>query len=126
MLISNQPQLNNIEVMQPAHISTFSDFFNLLSSKTAEDIISELNINEHIWDVECIGDIVYEDEDLYEFLDSLGAEIVDYLGTHVVISSDNGFIYKIPCEDRTNRHGDDLPDETVLFFDFNNIISSVA
>ena len=85
----------------------------LKSGKTFQDVVKEKDIAP----VECIKNEVYEDEDLYEFLLSYGAEIVDYMGEYVIISSEEGFAYKIPCEDRENRFGDDLPDETILFFD---------
>ena len=66
--------------------------------------------------VECIGNVVYDDQDLFEFLEELGAEISDYGNGYVFIRTDDGRTYKVPKEDRPNRFDPEYPDETVLFF----------
>lgn len=71
--------------------------------------------------VECIENEVYEDQDLYDFLTSIGAEIEDFGVGYAVISTEQGKYYEIPYELRENRFGDDLPNETILFFDRNRI-----
>lgn len=83
------------------------------NGKTFEQICKERNVDL----VECIENQVYEDEDLYEFLESIGAKIEDYGVDYAVITTINGNVYEIPYKDKKNRHGDDLPDETLLFFE---------
>lgn len=101
----------------------FNQLLERLRKNTFEEII--VSYNECSSDdipVECIKNEVYEDEDLYEFLKELGAEIIGYDGVgYVLIMTDNNEYYELPYEDRTNRFGDDLPDETVLFFDIDKI-----
>lgn len=71
--------------------------------------------------VECYGNIVYDDDDLYEFLKELGAEIANYGDGYTVIITNDGKYFEVPYEERENRSGDDLPDETILFFDIDRI-----
>lgn len=107
----------------------FTGLLKKLEIKTFQEIIEEYNEevekkNEEI-SVECIGNEVYEDEDLYDFLEKFNAEIKEYNISRInnghkigkVIIFSEGINYKIPYEDRENRFGDDLPDETILFFD---------
>lgn len=89
----------------------FKDFLNQLrEGKTVEQITQGNN-------VECIGNMVYEDDDLYNFMCSIGAEIEDFGVDYVVISTSDGKYYEVPYEVRENRFDTDLPNETVLFFD---------
>lgn len=71
--------------------------------------------------VKCVENEVYEDEDLYDFLTSIGVDIEDFGVGYAVISTDQGKYYEIPYELRENRFGDDLPDETIIFFEINRI-----
>ncbi len=71
--------------------------------------------------VECIENQVYDDEDLYEFLESIGAKIDDYGVDYAVITTINNKVYEVPYKEMENRHGDDLPNETLLFFEPNQI-----
>ncbi|WP_288681575.1 hypothetical protein [uncultured Eubacterium sp.] len=71
--------------------------------------------------VECCNNVVYDDDDLYEFLKELGAEIENYGESYAVIVTDNGKYFEVPYEERENRSGNDLPDETVLFFEADKI-----
>ena len=89
--------------------------FETLCQKYSEDTYREPT------NVECIGNMAYEDEDLYEFLECLGAVIEDSGVGFVVISTDSGRYYEVPYEDRPNRFDNDYPDETVLFFDIDRI-----
>ena len=104
---------------------TFNDLLNQLrNGQNFEEIA--VKYYEETYDdycnVECIENEVYDDEDLYSFLGELGAEINSFKDGYAVISTDNGKTYKIPCEDFENRFDDDLPDETILFFDIEDII----
>lgn len=103
---------------------TFDDLLNeLRDGRYFEDIAIDY-YNEHYNEccmVECIGNIVYEDEDLYDFMVSIGAEIDNFCLGFALISTSNGKYYEIPYEEKPNRFGDDLPDETVLLFDINRI-----
>lgn len=90
----------------------------LSSGKTFEDICNEIGAEM----VECIGNAVYEDEDLYEFLESIGSEIVDYEPDYITIESKDGQAYKVPRFERTNRFDDEYPDETILLFDIRQIM----
>lgn len=102
---------------------TFERLINKLDKFTFEEIAKKYNdlYGKEELLVECYGNIVYDDDDLYEFLKELGAEIENYGVGYVVIATDNGKYFEVPYEDRTNRFGDDLPDETVLFFDKDKI-----
>lgn len=71
--------------------------------------------------VECIKNEVYEDEDLYDFMTSIGAEIEDFGVGYAVISTSDERYYEVPYEVMENRFGNDLPDETILFFETNRI-----
>lgn len=71
--------------------------------------------------VECIENEVYEDEDLYDFMVSIGAEIEDFGIGYAVISTNKGKFYEVPYELFENRFGDDLPDETILYFEIDRI-----
>ena len=96
----------------------FEEFLNELNNgKTFEEICKEHNNTM----VECIENEVYEDEDLYEFLNELGASIYYYGIGYVIVMTDDEKTYKIPCEERENRFDDDLPNETILFFDSSKI-----
>lgn len=96
--------------------------FELLINHLNDSNTFEEFCEKHGYDcVECIKNQVYEDEDLYEFLESLGAKIESYYDGYVVIITDDKKSYQIPSEDHPNRHGDDLPNETLLFFEPNRI-----
>lgn len=101
----------------------FEQLINKLDKLTFEEITKKYNglygAEELL--VECYGNIVYDDDDLYEFLKELGAEIESYGVGYVVIATDNGKYFEVPYEERENRSGDDLPDETVLFFEEDRI-----
>lgn len=95
----------------------------LRNGKTFEEIAVKYykdNYNESCM-VECIGNEVYEDEDLYDFMFSIGAEIEDFGVGFATISTADGKAYEVPYEEIENRFGDDLPDETILFFEENRI-----
>ena len=46
--------------------------------------------------VECVGNEVYEDNDLHEFLNSIGAEIEEFGTGFAVLNTDNNKIYELP------------------------------
>lgn len=97
---------------------TFEMLLNeLKSGKTFEEICSNCGNNN----VECVKNEVYEDDDLNEFLQQLGAEIFDYGVGYAVIMTNDGKWYELPYEERKNRFDNDLPDETILHFDFDRI-----
>ena len=92
-----------------------------------EELLAELKNGKNMeqltegFDVECIENEVYEDEDLYTFLAFIGAEIEDFGVGYAEISTSSGKVYEVPYENRQNRFDDDLPDETILFFDHERI-----
>ena len=94
---------------------TFKKFVEKLENgkKTFEEVYTGMGLEV----VECIGNVVYDDQDLFDFLDSLGAEISDYGVGYAVIETDDGRTYEVPYENRENRFDPDYPEETVLFFD---------
>lgn len=97
-------------------ITNFNDLLEELhNGKTFEEICSNEN-------VERVGNMVYEDDDLYNYLADIGVEIEDF-GVEFAILNDvaNEKIYEVPYEVRENRFGNDLPDETIFFFDWNRI-----
>lgn len=92
---------------------SFEDFVQeIQNGKTVEEIAKNLNVTE----LECDGNIVYEDDDLATFLDSMGAYIEDMNVGYAVISTNTDKHYEVPYEERPNRFNSDLPNETVLFF----------
>lgn len=95
----------------------------LRKGKTFEEIAEEFYEQQYncCCNVECIANIVYEDEDLNEFLDELGARIEGYGDNYVLVKTENDYYYEIPYEENTNRHDSDLPNETIIFFDINRI-----
>lgn len=99
---------------------TFEKLVNKLNKFTFEEVVRNLYGTEDLL-VECYGNIVYDDDDLYEFLKELGAEIINYGDGYTVIVTNDGKYFKVPYEERENRSGDDLPDETILFFDIDRI-----
>ena len=104
-------------------IITFENLIDQLHKQTFEDVIEEYKKGreEDSVLVECIENQVYDDEDLYEFLEELGAELIEYNDGYALIKTDKGKYYEVPYEDFENRFGDDLPNETILFFDADRI-----
>ena len=104
-------------------IITFENLIDQLHKQTFEDVIEEYKKGreEDSVLVKCIENQVYDDEDLYEFLEELGAELIEYNDGYALIKTDKGKYYEVPYEDFENRFGDDLPNETMLFFDINRI-----
>lgn len=98
---------------------TFNEFVAKLENgkKTFEEIYTGMGFDA----VECIGNEVYDDQDSYDFLEMLGAEVSDYGAGYAVIETNDGKTYELPYEERENRFDPDLPDETVLFFEGNRI-----
>ena len=104
-------------------IMTFENLLEQLKNNTFEEVIEEYKKDreEDSVLVECIKEQVYDDEDLYEFLEDIGAELIDYNDGYALIKTNGNKYYEVPCKDFKNRFGDDLPDETILFFDINRI-----
>ena len=101
--------------------------YKLQEGETFEQIASNYYKEKYndFCNVECIKNEVYEDEDLYEFLNEVEAEIIDYDIEYVIIET-NDKTYKIPYKEKTNRFGDDLPNETILIFDINKISEEIG
>ena len=104
-------------------IITFENLIDQLHKQTFEDVIEEYKKGrkEDSVLVECIENQVYDDEDLYEFLEELGAELIEYNDGYALIKTDKGKYYEVPYENFENRFGNDLPNETILFFDADRI-----
>ena len=99
---------------------TFEKLVRLLGrGKTFEEIATAYSDKEHneICNVECDGNCVYDDQDLYDFLEEIGAHIEDYGVEYALIKTDKEKYFEIPYKELPNRFGDDLPDETILFFE---------
>lgn len=99
----------------------FEQILNDLKTMTFQDVVNKYNdLYQFEIPVECEDNIVYDDEDLYEFLELFDAEIADYEDNFVIIvtsdKSDKKY-YKVPSEDAENRFGEDRADEILLFFD---------
>lgn len=93
----------------------FEDLLRELENgKTFEEVFKE----DEGCMVERIENVVYEDDDLYAFLQELGAEIVDrnYGVDYVIIRTENNKKYKVPYKEIPNGFGEDLPNESVLYF----------
>lgn len=108
---------------------TFKNLLEKLHKQTFEQIVNDYCKEKfkEPTNVECIENEVYEDEDLYEFLKELNAEIVKYdvhgneTHKYALIKTSDNECYEIPYENRTNRFDNDLPDETIFNFDINAI-----
>ena len=98
---------------------SFEEFVQKLENgaKTFEEVYTGMGLEV----VECIGNTVYDDQDLYDFLESLGATISDYGAGYVVIETDAGRTYEVPYENRPNRFDPEYTEETVIFFDGKSI-----
>ena len=103
---------------------TFKDLLEKLNNgKTFEECVVEfVNANNLELPVECCDNEAYEDDDLYEFLYLLGADFEDLSLGYALIKTSDGSCYQVPYEMRENRFGEDLSDETILFFDVNRIL----
>lgn len=101
----------------------FENLLDQLKKTTFEKIMEKYNKESRKEDipVECIDNVVFEDDDLYEFLEEIGAEIYDYGVGYVIITTNEGKYYELPYAEIENRFDDELPNETVLFFDVNKI-----
>lgn len=111
----NGCQMEGIEYGKEDKIMNFKEFLEKLNNgETVEQITKGNN-------VECIGNAVYEDDDLYDFMCEIGAEIEVFNVGYAVISTNDGKYYEVPYENRENRFGEDLPDETILFFEVDRI-----
>lgn len=71
--------------------------------------------------VECIDNEVYEDDNLHEFLNSIGVEIEEFGTGFALLNTKDNKTYELPYTNRVNRFGYDLPEETILFFDYKRI-----
>ena len=95
-------------------------FLNLIErlkeGKTFEKICKEQDKNM----VECTENAVFLDDDLEEFLEELGAEIIDTDVNYIVIDTKDGFKFEIPYKSIPNRFSNrfdkELPDEIILNF----------
>lgn len=94
-------------------MKNFEDLEERLYKQTLEEILEEYKVTS----VECSENQVYEDEDLYTFLNELGAEIVDRGVGYILIQTKDEKYYEVPYEEFKNRYDNDLPDETVIFFE---------
>lgn len=105
---------------------TFENLLEQLRKNTFEDIIEKYEKGGEedsilVELVECIKEQVYDDEDLHEFLEEIGAEIIDYNDGYALIKTDKNKYYEVPYAKFENRFGNDLPDEMILFFDIDRI-----
>lgn len=98
-------------------VNTLLELYNfiMIGKNTMEDLYSEDN------NIECTFNQVYQDADLDEFLDSINANVISIDDCKYIIS-DNVTTVSIKCEDFINRHGEDLPDETIIFMDTMELI----
>lgn len=107
-------------------IMTFENLLEQLRNNTFEDIIKKYEKGREedsvlVELVECIKEQVYDDEDLHKFFEEIGAEIIDYNDGYALIKTDKNKYYEVPYANFENRFGNDLPDETILFFDIDRI-----
>lgn len=96
---------------------TFEDISADVLEKTGEDVDD--------WPFECYRNDVYEDGDLYDFLEYVGAEICYRADDYVLIKTKVGDIYKFPSKDIPNRFDDTNGDETIISFDKDKMSSRI-
>lgn len=84
---------------------------------TLKELVDWLESGHTMEDIECnmegFNNEVYDDGDFDEFFENFKKE---YHETHLILEDDN-YILTIPSESFSNRHGDDLHDETIYYFD---------
>mgnify|MGYP004554900641 CR=1 FL=1 len=102
---------------------TFENLLDQLRNNTFGDVIEEYKKGreEDSVLVKCIENQVYDDENLYKFLEELGAELIDYNVGYALIKAKNDKYYEIPYKNFENCFGNDLQNTTILFFDINKI-----
>lgn len=72
--------------------------------------------SKYAFGIETDGDgAVYEDDDLYTALDVVGATLETTNEGHAILCFDNNK-WKVPSEERVNRHNPDFIRETVFYF----------
>ena len=91
---------------------TFLNLIEKLKEETFEKICKEQDKNM----VECTENAVFLDDDLEEFLEELGAEIINTDVNYIVIDTKDGFKFEIPYKSIPNRFDKELPDEIILYF----------
>lgn len=97
---------------------TFRDLVKELSTGTIT--FEEICKREGRTNVECSGNIAYDDEDLHEFLKYLGAEIEEYGTGYAVITTDE-CDYEVPYTYNSNRFDVRHADEIVIIFNGDTI-----
>ena len=90
-------------------------FLNLIE-KLKEDTFEKICKEQYKNMVECTENAVFLDDDLEEFLEELGAEIIDTDVNYIVIDTKDGFKFEIPYKSIPNRFDKELPDEIILYF----------
>ena len=71
--------------------------------------------------VECCDNEAFVDDNLECFLETLDATIEDYSAGYALINTKNNKYYELKYRDIENRFDKNLPDETIISFDYNEI-----
>ena len=66
-----------------------------------------------------IPSIVFYDSDFEEVYSDMGLELIELADDIIIFGRANESI-RFSCIELTNRHGDNLPDETLVFLDDNS------
>ena len=102
---------------------TFNELLKRLkNNETFEEIVTEINGADNL--VECCGNEVCEDDNLYEFLDSIGVNIEEYFIGYVLLKTNKGNFYEVPHEYLQNRFDVNLPAESKIIFDVDKIFNA--
>lgn len=117
---------NNYDLIGETKNSTyeiFKNFLEQLRSHTFEEILEEYRKgkDKNSVLVECTENQVYNDEDLYEFLEALGAELIDYTDDYAVIKTNSRNYYAVPCKVLRIVWMMIYQMKQMLFFDINRI-----
>lgn len=96
-----------------------TNFSNLLDELKDGKTFSELCSNEM---VECAGNEAYYDDDLIEYMASMGVGIEAFNNNYVTLYNVlNQRYYKIPYQDVENRFDIECGNETIIFFEYDKI-----
>lgn len=105
-------------------LNTFES--NYCALLQVEQLNSNNDASSYPEDVECIGDKIYVDEDFYTLLKYFDCEVLVENNYKLIIWEPKANdIYIFPCHMEENRFDDELPDETIIYGNEIQVVSSL-
>lgn len=90
----------------------------------SEDILKKAGEDVDDWPFECYGNDVYEDGDLYDFLEYVGAEICNKTDEYVIVKTNINNYYLFPYKNIPHRY-EINDEETIISFDKDKMLSRI-